>query len=208
MEHKVERQILRDHKKIGKKLITPMNYMLKISHKDACWLDDILPEVIWIALINELYGLQECVRLLTELTKACVKVVEDKKRACCFSVTHFLSLEEEEKASIRRVLEERGCETKRLGIALHVLHSTYPKSPFGFLTDKVVIDQSPEKERQRLKKTIDLLYSKTIKEAIFAQANAINILAVSGRLIIRKGLHLADINEIVRYPETDKSKLV
>lgn len=47
-------KILNDYKKVGNKLISPMNQILNI--KKTSWEDNILPELIWIALLIQTNG--------------------------------------------------------------------------------------------------------------------------------------------------------
>jgi hypothetical protein len=58
-------RILSDHRKVGKKFIPPM---LDIGvFKDANWKEFILPELLWIALLNEKHGLRDGAELCLDV---------------------------------------------------------------------------------------------------------------------------------------------
>jgi hypothetical protein len=95
-----------------------------------------------------------------------------------------------------------------IGIAIKVLHDTYPKSPFSFITNNANTSEKADQARSRFKKVLISIYDKTTVEGIFTQANVVYSAFVADRLKVFKGLALADFPEIQNYPHTEKSKIV
>ncbi len=71
--------VLSDHKKINKKLITPVN-QLTGGMSYIKWLDDILPELVWIALLQEKLGIKRSVEVCLKVASA-NKVINDVRDA-------------------------------------------------------------------------------------------------------------------------------
>ncbi|MBK8982398.1 MAG: hypothetical protein IPM38_08810 [Ignavibacteria bacterium] len=54
---KKQKKVLDDHKQIGKKFIPPL---LQLGNfQDVDWQTIMIPELIWIGLINEMYGIKK-----------------------------------------------------------------------------------------------------------------------------------------------------
>ena len=50
-------RVLSDHKRVGKKFIPPLIAELgPIS--EVRWINDLVPELVWLALLSERYGLE------------------------------------------------------------------------------------------------------------------------------------------------------
>ena len=51
----VRKKVLQDHKQRGKTLIPPVTHMLG-PLREVSWVKTILPELLWVALIQDRYG--------------------------------------------------------------------------------------------------------------------------------------------------------
>jgi hypothetical protein len=68
-------RILLDHKQVGKKFIPPM---LTIGvFKEVRWIEIILPELLWIALLNDKYGLRMGAELSLAVAQSAIEVITD-----------------------------------------------------------------------------------------------------------------------------------
>lgn len=200
--------ILQDHKRQGKKLLPPFNYMLTPGLTDLSWVDIIMPELIWISLLNDSYGYAEGARLVAQVGKKSSQITNDNKKNWCYSISSFLRLTPDEKAHLYDLLGGKNGDAGMIGSAIKILHERYPKSPFLFLTEGAVFLDSPENEFSRFKDVLNSIYDKTTKEGIFTQANVVYSAFVADRLKVRKGLALAEFPEVEHYPNTEKSKII
>ena len=66
-----KREVLGDHKRIGKRFIPPFLYQLG-SLSEISWVNEIMPEILWIGLLIEHFGYQRGVELGLHLSKAAV----------------------------------------------------------------------------------------------------------------------------------------
>ena len=73
--------VLPDHKRDRKKLIAPFNYMLG-GMQDISYIDAIMPEIVWLALLHERFGVEKGAELARVLSKAAMEsVIREKSGA-------------------------------------------------------------------------------------------------------------------------------
>jgi hypothetical protein len=56
------RRVLDDHKQVGKKFLPPFIAHLG-SLNEVSWVDDLLPELLWLGMLNDRHGLRAGVSL-------------------------------------------------------------------------------------------------------------------------------------------------
>ena len=71
-------QILSDHKRIKKKLVPPILQIGKFH--EVKWVDYILPELLWLGLLNEFHGLKLGAELGLSLANAANKLNNQPKK--------------------------------------------------------------------------------------------------------------------------------
>ena len=200
-----DEQILSDHKKIGKKFIPP--FIDKLGPiKETSWIKQIVPELIWIALLNHRYGFQQGADLSLSLAKATKEATgKDEWYA---PISSFYPLSNVQKDKILELLDKEN-KLNSLSTGLFPLNYYYSKSPLNFFNGK--------KSQESIKKAVYLteiknvltsLYDRHSKEATFTQANAIYICFVLGKLKVTSSSALANFPEIENYPNTEESKKI
>ena len=68
---KNRRRVLRDYRQEGKRFIPPFLQHMRL--KESRWTDDRVPELVWIALLIETFGLEEGVAVAASVAKAAAK---------------------------------------------------------------------------------------------------------------------------------------
>src|SRR4051812_29675033 len=61
--------VLGDHKRTKSKLITPFNHLLGPMH-EVSWINTMIPELLWIALLHDAHGDHRAVEIITDFTRA------------------------------------------------------------------------------------------------------------------------------------------
>src|SRR4029079_3793087 len=61
-------KILQDHRKKGQLLISPFNHLIGPIN-EISWIKTIIPEIVWIALVQDNVGHKEGVRVLTAVAR-------------------------------------------------------------------------------------------------------------------------------------------
>lgn len=202
-----KKKILQDHKRQGKTFIPPFIDMFAPLH-EVSWVKTILPELIWIALIQDYYGHREGVKLITLMSKTARQCFISEEKRIFGTISSFTELSNDQKDDICNRLAISG-DLFHIQKALISLISFYPKCPlsFLFLREPPNTDQSSE-NLGRIKSMVAKLYDRADKEIIMVQSSLIWLAFDSGVLKVRKGLALANFHEIEKYPITEMSKKV
>jgi len=199
----MNKQVLSDHRKVGRKYIPPFIDKLGSRFKETSWVKLSLPELIWIALINYRYGHKYGADLSLSLAKATKEA--SGKIEWYAPISSFSSLTKAQKDKILEILQKEG-KLSRIASGLFSLNYYYPKSPLNFL-ERTQLQES-EAHLSEIKNVLTSHYDKMSIEATFTQANAIYICFVLGKLQVTSKSSLANFPEIENYPNTDESKKI
>ena len=128
---KNRRRVLRDYRQEGKRFIPPFLQHMRL--KESRWTDDRVPELVWIALLIETFGLEEGVAVAASVAKAAAKCDQTAQRA--FGATSdYAELTDENKRCVRSALNAHGMLDKaRRGLAALTYH--YSEFPLAFLAE-------------------------------------------------------------------------
>lgn len=204
MQEKRKKRVLSDHKKVGTKFVPPL-LQLGAFHESR-WSEIVIPEIVWLALLNHCHGLKVGGDLCLAVAKeACAAATQ---RGFFGFATEFHTLSSVQREQMCHALRKNGA-LDPIADALVPLLTFYPQCPLNFLFNSAVPMLGSEKSSlNSYKRVLDHLYDRKSKEATFAQANAIYIAFVTGRLSVCQGLSLASFPEIASYPATEKSEQV
>lgn len=202
-------RILLDHKQVGKKFIPPM---LTIGvFKEVRWMEIILPELLWIALLNDKYGLLKGAELSLNVAQAAIEVIADvnrKKRPLYAGTSSFTLLNNEEQMRMVDILR-KSSKLSPLKEALQPLAFFYPEFPLSFLfLDNGIANHIANPDINVIKRLLETHFNRWDKPATLVQANAVYIAFVTGKLKVVKGLALANFPAIEKFPETEESKRI
>lgn len=210
-----KKRVLADHKQVGKTFMPPFLAGLgpEISEKlgTVSWIDDLLPELIWIAVLVDSFP----ERRAAELTLACGQETErfvrnDRVKQYAFAFA-YRGVTPEQAHQIRKALAVRDV-LNDLQSSLWPLVSLYADCPLAFLFDdralqtyKVPLDKS----LARLKSAVwECLDDRRGRQSMIVQTAALATLVATGALHIPDKFALGNLNAITRYPDTDESRAV
>lgn len=199
-----QKKVLQDHKRQGKILIPPFTSMLG-PVQEVSWVKTIMPELIWIALIQDSHGHREGVRLVTSIARVARELMPPETPRIFGAVSSFVELTTDAQGNLRDTLLTSG-DLFQVQEALLPLITFYPECPLQFLfAHKPQNEQSPQ-YLNRIKTIIGGLYDKTSRDAMMTQATMIWLAFDSGLLKVFKDLALARFPEIEDYPYTEISR--
>lgn len=203
----MQKKILADHKKIGKRFLPPFLTALG-PLQEVGWLDYSLPELLWLGILNERCGLEKGADLAVSLAKAAEKAYASENKKWVAPVSFYNILSSEQKNDVLNALN-RSSKLEPIKHALSSFISLYPKCPLNFLFESSLppIDNF-NAELGKLKNLLSKLYDKTTIEATFMQANAIYIAFVTDKLKVFEGTSLANFPKIEKYPNTEESRRI
>lgn len=200
-----KKKVLQDHKRQGKKFIPPFTHMLG-PMREVSWVKTVLPELLWISLVQDHYGLSEGVKLITELARAARKCSESKTSRIFGTISSFNELNDDEKASLRNALATSGALIS-VQKGFLPLVAFYPECPLKFLF--LIVPSIPDQSREnleKLKSLIENLYSKTSNNSTMTQATMVWLAFDSGSFKVFEGSILANFPEIEKYPHSELSR--
>ena len=197
-------RVLADHKKVGKKFIPP--FIAELGPlSEVRWVNDLVPELIWLALLNERHGLKTGVDLARRLALAAIDTRGTKPKSWFALASAFAKLDASEQKAVVAKLEEDGA-AEQIREALSPLLTFYPECPLNFLSADV--PNSGDTSLETFKDVLMAFFDKQDTPATFGQATAVYIAFVSDMLKVFKGLALANFPAIEKFPNTEESRRI
>ncbi|SDS20457.1 hypothetical protein SAMN05192545_0965 [Maribacter dokdonensis] len=194
-----KKKILSDHKKRGKKLVPPLS---EFAISDFSYVTEGIPQIIWYALLNKYYGLRQGTDLASKFGQTIDSL--SIKKEVPYHLSWFSDLNAKNYESIKKKLKDIKVFDK-INIALSPLLNLYPNCP---LNNIFISEEYSESNISDIKEILILLYDKRGKESTFALANVMYLMGMCKKLHIVKNSALADLPELVYYPDTEKSKMI
>ena len=204
----MKKKILKDHKKRGNKFIHPLSEMADSNHN---WVNDTLPELIFVSELMNGCGQIKGVQLAIEFSETIAKFVEgDARHYVCF--TSFVNnLSEEQKKSLLSELDKKGILGK-LQLNLIDFIRLYQECPLNFLLEGTKLDANlvDPTYLSLYKESLLELLDKTSKRSTLCIGFIIayyikNRLISMPRELFERSM---DVNELINYPDTLKSRVV
>jgi hypothetical protein len=205
---KVSKKVLADHKKVKPQVLLPPLLQYPGNISPVRWVDQGLPDIVWISLLHHVVGFNKGVEIVLLAAKLGVQLQVGEKKSLFASISTYELLGEEQKQSLRSRLEIAGA-LALLKTAIEPLVTCYPECPLRFLFSEDEISTSfQEQDIALMKKIVACLFDKRSREAVLAQLTAVYIAGRTGVVLIPPGLGMDNIEEVVKYPETDESRKI
>jgi len=201
----MSKKILEDHKKEGKRLRPPLTTIGNFV--DLSWVDNIIPDVIWITLLRDKFGDKLGTKIVNEFIVVSTKHESGKFKNYAL-ISSFESLPSQNKDKILDDLKKKGLWSPLItGISDFL--DMYPKCPLNFIRPN---DYSPKvidvKFLVRYKEILWELIDKRSKKSTFTIANVVYSLFVLDRLKIVKDSPMTQFTKIQEYPDTEISRMI
>lgn len=198
--------VLDDHRREGKLFKPPMSDIGALS--EVSWVNDMLPEFLWIALLHDKHGLHQGVDLAYQLASAAIDVETADNHTWFAPMTSFKTLDQDQRAGLISALNDRNILESVIQ-ALHSLLDSYPACPMAFLRVQADDNQVTHSGLDELRALISRLFDKWARPATLVQATAVYLALATGRLKIMEGITwIDDFEQISEYPSTETSRMV
>jgi hypothetical protein len=173
--------------------------------RDVSWINMMLPELLWIALLHDSLGDRRAVEIVTAFSRDLRAVSPDHNRTIWAAAGKFSELPS---TLLPVLLSEKGTSyANDLRAALASLAAWYPAHPLNVLFD----GNPPQAERillARLKAIVSDLFNRSSRAATMVQATALWLVFDAGRLKVNADLALAQFPRIEDYPKTELSQRI
>ncbi len=211
MSKSKRKPVLADHRKVGKDFLPPLLQLTRVQK--IGWRDFMLPELIWLGLLNSEYGLRKGSELALMLAKTSQEVANQEGNTWYAPISAYASLSEDVVKGITdRLGESDSLDEIREGLSLLV--ALYPECPLSVFFDKAPhgIEADNEGSRSLLdefKQFLSSFLNKYEKLGTLAQANAVYIAFVTEKLKVVRGVSgLEDFPLVADFPDTEASRRV
>ena len=195
-----ESRIFSDHKRVGKTFIPPMRQYLG-EQGMVSWVDRILPELIWLAVIVENLGVKRGVEISGKIAKLANAILPKEYFAFASS---FNLLDTTEKQRLVKLLENEDI-LNEVRQSLTSLLQLYPECPLKFLDN--IREQPIETENViDFKETLAKYYNRRAQPAMIIQANVIYFAGICGKLRYFSDVQVPNLEAIVSDFESAESK--
>lgn len=194
---------LNDHKKIGKTYIPPM---AQLGIEEVSYINDLLPEIIWIGLILDCVGYRSGIKIFETFTDCAWEIHKKTNHdylnlALCSS---FLMFNDTEKVALVNKFEELNVLDDIRKYVSPIL-SLYEGCPLSFLggsnnliENKVLIE--------RMRSCVDRYFSKYDQPGVILQTAAMYSRMLTGHLILLKNVEPPKLDSILVDFESEDAK--
>jgi hypothetical protein len=189
-----EYEILAGHAKQGSRFVSYPNLSRPVSHARHT-----VPELIWLAQLNEQLGIRDTARIAETIGLA---VRRDKYPISIMFLTSLAELSEEDSQRVQEALDKNKL-LNSAKTALAQLTGHYPHFPVKWLRPES--DVSLENAfLPAFKKALADLLDKSARRSVLMIAQAVYGFTAAGCL----PASIDDFEEVLKYPDTEKSKAV
>ena len=196
-------KILAHHRRRGQRFISPFNELDAI---ELSWAVTMIPELVWIAVIQDSHGFSRGVELIRSIAKAAREIRPGRLSSTFAAVSSFGVFSETESERLRNTLADRG-ELRSVCEPLKPLISWYPECPLSCIFSKPSAASSAD-GLDRLKSVVAWMYYRAEREAMLVQATVLQLLLDADAFKVHEGSVLLKFVEIERYPSTELSREV
>ena len=196
-----QQEILKDHKRIGKRFVPPL---MQLGIEEVSYINKLLPEIIWMGLVFDCINYREGISFCEKIAKLAHEIYASEKYAnfaLCSSFSHLENRQKEE--LVNKLNNKKLLEPIQLYLApLIVLYDNFPMSFLGVTQNKI------EKEIlvKRIKEGIRRYMNKYEKSGLLLQTTAVYIRGITGGLLLSKHIEPPDLNSIIDNPESEPAK--
>ena len=199
-----KKKILDGHKKVGSKFIPPAKHLIP-GMGELSWIENLLPELIWIGLLVEKYGNHKGIELSSYFSSISYEIINNDKPSDFSFISSFKFITEEEKLSLINKLKEKKYFDDFVAV-IDPFVKLYPKNnPFTFLqSDNLPFDRI--KSIEEFKTTLEKYFNRRAKPAMIIQTNVLYAAMRAGKLHIASHIEVPDLNAIVDDFDSDEAK--
>jgi hypothetical protein len=197
-------KILGNHKRRGKFLIPP--FVAEFGPmQEVSWVRELVPELLWIALLHKAYGDRRAVDIVTKITRALRSLFDDQThRKFCF-ISEWAEVPEINLDS-KFGKTEGASAFNDAALVLNPLIQFYPKCPLHRLFSSNGNETYVEPEfLVSFASMVGDLFSRDKRFSMMVQATSIWTAFDSGELLVSEASTLAQFPEIDAYPQTEVS---
>ena len=200
---KPKAEVLKGHKKVGSKYLPP--FMTYPKLETISWAHDMLPELLWLALLRDQQGYSVAVRNAIQLSDIMNNVVQGPRKGGFSLASDF---DEELQGEHDEIISKVDSSLRQsLDSCVGLITKFYPEFPMKWLVSEKWMEETSVglEGLEQIKNAIRVCGDRTSKPAMECQVLAFVMEAKAGKLKVDSGI-AHDPNLISEYPESDESR--
>lgn len=193
------RKPLADHVRVGKKFIPPLKRLKGLL--EVRYDLDILPEIIWMGLVNDEFGIQQGTEIIARFCEIAYATCPDQGVQVYTFAGDYSCIGPECQARIVSELQKEGL-LRPLSVALAPLAQLYDGFPLGFLMDDKC--KASDKDLVSIMRVCVERHSDKYKTpSLVIQADVLYVQGLIGKLLFPKDMEVPDLNSLIERPNSD-----
>lgn len=194
-----DKGVLSDHRRYKTTFTPPLLDSVGENLEPVSWIYEFVPEMLWINLLFEYCGPQRA----TEITLQCAETAQNLfgERDYVYSADYD-DLSADDFQDLRDNMEDQVLSDLTNAIAPLAYH--YPTFPQAKLVG--VPDDFDPDCIDLLQTSVDELADRRSRPATLLQATYIYVLIMTGKMVVAEDTPFGDFNDIIEYPDTDRSR--
>jgi len=177
--------ILTDHKRQGKKLVAPIKYHLK-DIKFIKWLDNALPEIIWLAMLRDRHNTGRFVKIISKVAEINYAINDSKQSEKqnvinLALINDYSDLTDDQIEFLKQELKKAGYWNDVVDV-FNCIVSVYPQCPLNRLVPMLAGEQSAKDELHKMRETLKKYFFRYSNDTNNIEAAALFMSSASGVL--------------------------
>lgn len=195
-------QLLEGHKRVGKRFIPPMKQIPMMT--ETSYVDDMLPELIWIGLINDRIGYAPGARVIEKVFLAVDALKTEGQEGNYALMSSFNKLTSKQKIEIVSSLRNEGV-LELIQNAISPLVLLYDECPLLFMGPPVT-PYSEEDLVSIIKKCVKKTIDRYETPAIVLYGAMLLSRLVTKSISFPSNMDLPDFNSVINSPGSEEAK--
>ncbi|KGK00170.1 hypothetical protein [Thalassotalea sp. ND16A] len=196
-------KVLKDHKKVGKKLIPPMKQIA--SMQETSFVDELLPCVVWMSALYLRCDGRLATKVIIEFITDAEAIFGENRPQPLYAMGNFSLLSCEQKKSIYDAVKGKSYFEMLLESLEHQ-HHILKDYPLSFLFEEHMYAVDKVEAIAMLSEDVKTLLDRHSSIATKVQVTAFYSTLETGRLKVCNPVKIPDFNTIFTKPDSDEAK--
>lgn len=188
------KKILSDHKKVGKKFIPPM-LQLQGGMKFVKWLDNVLPEILWIGMMQEKLGIKRSIEICCVIAKTMKNICQEQHSNFAL-ISSYKKLNTTQYTALANELGENNLLSE-ISFSLKSLLMLYPSCPLNRVVSIEENNTSHGEALNEFKTILDRYFDRRVHSTNVMEATALCMCMLSGHVKYTNNVRPPDINALL-----------
>lgn len=197
-----QRKLLAGHQRVGKRFIPPLKQIPVAS--SISYIDDMLPELVWLGLINDRHGYIPAARIMEQCFLSADSIATKETSGNLALLSTYTKFSDEQKDALRNRLNQVGI-LELLQDTIAPLTILYENCPISFLGPPNQM-YAHEQLVTQIKTCVGNVIDKYNTAGIILNGTMLLSRLVTRKIFFSKDIDFPDFNAVLDSPQSDEAK--